>query len=133
MELRPIEWTARVLRKVGDELLKRNGIHGTWIDVGAHHGETTIGYARHTPGLTIYTVEPNLRAAVRMMGHTPNVIVIPMAIAENNGSAPFYINAYEQSSSLLPINEDALRTWVGVEKLKVESVVTVPTIRLDTF
>jgi FkbM family methyltransferase len=133
MGLNPILWTGRALRKVGNELLRRNGIQGTWVDVGAHHGETTIGYARHNPGLTIYEIEPNLRAALRMMGHAPNVIVIPMAVAEKDGCADFHINAYEESSSLLSTNEEALQTWVGVEKLKVESVVTVPTIRLDTF
>jgi|SRR5271165_846203 len=133
MELALIQWAGRALRKAGEGILSRRGINGTWIDVGAHHGEMTIGYARHNPGLTIYAIEPNLRAAVRMMGHSPNVIVIPMAIAEKDGSADFHINAFEQSSSLLPMNEQALQTWVGLEKLKVDSVVTVPTIRLDTF
>jgi FkbM family methyltransferase len=133
MDSGPIQWIGRALRKAGEGILRRSGLHGTWIDVGAHHGETTIGYARHNADLTIYVIEPNLRAACRMMGHAPNVIVIPVAIAEKDGCAEFHINSFEESSSLLPINEDALQTWVGVEKLKVESVVTVPTVRLDTF
>jgi FkbM family methyltransferase len=133
MGLNAISWTGRALRKVGSELLRHSGIKGTWVDVGAHHGETTIGYARHNPGLIIYEIEPNLRAAARMMGHAPNVIVVPMAVAEKDGCAEFHINAFEQSSSLLAINEEARRTWVGVEKLNVEAIITVPTIRLDTF
>ncbi len=130
---KPVRWAGRALRKLGDEIIRRNGIKGIWIDVGAHHGELTIGYANDNPGLRIYAFEPNLRAAAKMMGHAPNFVVIPMAVAEKDGCANLHVNAYEESSSLLPTNEEALRTWVGVEKLKVESVVHVPTIRLDTF
>jgi FkbM family methyltransferase len=133
MNLNPVRWAGRVLRKVGSELLRRNGMEGIWIDVGAHHGEHTLGYANHNPGLRIYAFEPNLRPAVKMMGHAPNFVVIPMAISETDGCANFHINAFDMSSSLLPTNEEALQTWVGVEALKVESVITVPTIRLDTF
>src|SRR5271163_4604915 len=81
----PTNWTGRVLRKLGTEILRRGGMQGVWVDVGAHHGETTIGYALHNPGLMIYAIEPNLRAAVRMVGHAPNFIVIPMAVAETDG------------------------------------------------
>jgi FkbM family methyltransferase len=133
MDLNPVRWAGRVLRKVGSELLRRNGMEGIWIDVGAHHGEQTLGYANHNPGLRIYAFEPNLRPAVKMMGHAPNFVVIPMAVSETDGCADFHINAFDMSSSLLPTNAEALQTWVGVEALKVESVVAVPTIRLDTF
>ncbi len=128
-----MNWTGRVLRRLGTEILRRGGMQGVWIDVGAHHGETTIGYALHNPGLMIYAIEPNLRAAVRMVGHAPNFIVIPMAVAETDGCAEFHINAEEQASSLLAFNEDAKRSWIGGEKLRVESATVVPTIRLDTF
>lgn len=128
-----IHWAGRALRKLGDEILRRNGIQGTWVDVGAHHGELTLGEANQYPGLRVFAFEPNLRAATRMMGRGPNFVVIPMAVAERDGCADFHINAHEESSSLLPMNEEALQTWVGVEELKVDSVVKVPTIRLDTF
>lgn len=133
MGLRPIELTGRALRKIGSEILARRGIRGTWIDVGAHHGEMTIGYALHNPGLRIYAIEPNLRAAIRMMGHAPNYVVVPVAIAEKDGSADFHLNEFDMASSLLPLNEEALRSWVGIDSHKVASTVTVPTIRLDTF
>src|SRR5262249_1155991 len=131
--LNPIYWAGRVLRKLGTELLKRQGLTGVWIDVGAHHGETTIKYAFHNPGLKIYAIEPNLRAAIKLMGHAPNYVVVPIAIAEKDGSANFHVNASEMSSSLLPLNEEAVRSWVGVDAHKVTSTVTVPTMRLDTF
>jgi FkbM family methyltransferase len=108
-------------------------MEGTWIDVGAHHGEVTCGYAKHNPGLRIYAFEPNIRAAARLMGHAPNYVVIPMAVTENNGCSEFFINAFEASSSLLHLDQNAVKSWVRGELLREESRVTVPTIRLDTF
>jgi FkbM family methyltransferase len=133
MGLKPIEWAGRALRKMGSEILRRNGIEGTWIDVGAHGGEVTLWHARHNPGLRIYALEPNLRAAAKLMGRAPNYLVIPMAVAEKDGCADFYISTFDVASSLLPFNETALRSWIGGEGMKVDSVITVPTVRLDTF
>ncbi len=133
MEFSLTNLAGRALRRLGEALLKRNGIQGVWIDVGAHHGEETMGYARHNPGLQIYAVEPNLRAAARLMGRSANYFVIPVAIAEEDGSAVFNVNQFEMASSLLPLNQEAVRSWVGVENHKVESTAIVPTIRLDTL
>jgi FkbM family methyltransferase len=109
------------------------GIVGTWIDVGAHHGETTFHHALANPQLKVFALEPNLRAAVRMIGRAPNFIVIPIAIAETNGCANFFLNDLEQASSLLPLNDDGVRCWGVAEVLKVNDVIVVPTIRLDTL
>jgi FkbM family methyltransferase len=133
MRLRPIEWAGRALRRAGTEILRHGGIEGTWIDVGAHHGEHTIGYAGHNPSLRIYAFEPNLRAATKLMGHAPNYIVLPMAVTETDGVAEFHLNAFDASSSLLPLDQDAARCWIGGEVLREEHTVTVPTVRLDTF
>ncbi len=133
MSLKTIELVGRALRKAGNEMLRRNGIGGTWVDVGAHHGEETLGYARLNPGLKVYAFEPNLRAAVTMIGYAANFVVFPMAIAETDGCGDFHINAFDAASSLLALNESGVRSWEAARVLKVESVVTVPTIRLDTF
>lgn len=133
MGTQPIEWAGRILRKAGNELLRRNGLKGTWIDVGAHHGETTLGYANHNPGLRIFAFEPNLRAAAKMIGKASNFNVLPMAVAEKDGFAEFHINTYDQASSLLPMDEKVRKSWAPLHDLHVESVVIVPTIRLDTF
>jgi FkbM family methyltransferase len=101
--------------------------------VGAHHGETTIGYANHNPGLTIYAFEPNLRAAATLIGRAPNLILIPMAVAEADGHAEFHVNAFDASSSLLRIDEDSRRSWTGGDKLETQETISVPTLRLDTF
>ena len=128
-----IVWPAQALRKAGNELLKWASIKGTWIDVGAHLGETTLTFANHNPGLIVYAFEPNLRAAHALFGRAPNYVVIPMAVAETDGAAQFHINSFEQASSLLTMNESARLSWRGGEALREESVLTVPTIRLDTF
>ena len=63
----------------------------------------------------------------------PQNIVIPMAVAETDGSSQFHLNSLEAASSLLTMDEDARRSWNGGEALREKSVVNVPTIRLDTF
>lgn len=133
MKLKLVEWTGRALRKAGSEILRRGGIHGTWIDVGAHHGEVTLEYALHNPALRIYAFEPNLHAAAKLFGLLPNYVVIPMAVAERDGCAEFHLNAFEGSSSLLRLDQEAVKSWVRGELLREESTITVPTIRLDTF
>src|SRR5882757_5129695 len=133
MGLKLIDWTGRALRKAGVEMMRRNGIQGTWLDIGAHRGETTLYSAIMNPGLKVYALEANLAVAAKLMGRAANYFVIPMAVAEQDGFADFHINASEVASSLLPLNEMSRRSWIGNETLKVESVVTVPTIRLDTL
>jgi FkbM family methyltransferase len=133
MRSKLIDWVGRVFRKAGVEMMRRNGMKGTWIDVGAHRGETTLYSAIMNPGLKIYALEPNLSVAAKLIGRASNYFVIPIAVAEQDGFADFHINASDLASSLLPLNQSSLQSWVGVESLKVESVVTVPTIRLDTL
>jgi FkbM family methyltransferase len=129
----PLRYAGRILRRAGNQLLKQASLKGIWIDVGAHHGETTLGYASHNPALTIYAFEPNLRAAAKLFGLAPNYVVIPMAVAETDGAAQFHVNSFDQASSLLTMDETARQSWKGDEALNEESVLTVPTIRLDTF
>jgi FkbM family methyltransferase len=133
MGFKSIDWTGRTLRRVWSEMLRRNGIEGTWIDVGAHGGQRSLSHAQQNPRLRVYALEPNLRVAAKLMGRAPNYVVIPIAVAEKDGCADFYINAFDAASSLLPFDGAALRSWIGEYELKVDSVMTVPTIRLDTL
>jgi len=123
----------RGLRELGTRLLNRQGINGVWIDVGAHQGEATFIQAQNNPSLTVFAFEPNWGLARQLMGRLPNFIVLPMAVSENDGVADFFLNAADVASSLLPFSTEGLRTWKGGEALRVESRVSVPTIRLDTF
>jgi len=104
-----------------------------WFDVGAHEGETTFPYAAADPSLLVYAFEPNLHAASRMMGRLRNFVVLPIAVAERDGTAKLQLNAYEQSSSLLPADRAGVEQWVTEQEFKVIGSVTVPTMRLDTF
>ena len=104
-----------------------------WFDVGAHLGELTFDWARKNPDCVVYAFEPNIKAASRVIGRLPNFVVIPMAVSTRNGFETFYENAYEESSSLLPIDPEVRDFWVRGENLEVVNSYPVPSIRLDTF
>lgn len=133
MKLSPRRYIASALRSAGTKILRNGGAKGVWIDVGAHLGESTLTHAIVNPGLTIYAFEPNLRAASSLFGRAPNYIVIPMAVAERDGSAQFHLNSLGEASSLLAMDESSRMSWKGGEVLREEAVITVPTVRLDTF
>jgi FkbM family methyltransferase len=123
----------RAVRSLGSEVQRRAGLSGTWIDVGAHNGEASLQAAIDNPGLTVYALEPNLAAFARILGRAANYIVIPMAVAEQDGVSDFYVNKADVASSLLPLNEASRQSWIGGEVLAVDAVRAVPTIRLDTL
>jgi len=106
---------------------------GVWLDVGAHLGETTFERARAHAGLTVYAFEPDVRLAAQRSGQAPNYIVLPVAVAEQNGFARFYVNTNTAASSLLPFDQDRLRQWIGGEDLGLQAETVVPTVRLDHF
>ncbi len=105
----------------------------TWIDVGAHRGEKTLSAAQANPALRVYAFEPNLHVALQLVGMAPYFIVLPMAVAEKNGAADFYLNSFEAASSLLPMDPQRLERWIDGDLLRVVSTISVPVIRLDTF
>jgi FkbM family methyltransferase len=123
----------RALRETFGRWARSRSYRRIWIDVGAHEGETSFPYAAADPSLLVYAFEPNLHAASRIMGRLRNYVVLPIAIAEKDGSAELQLNAYEQSSSLLPADEAGVKSWVTEQEFKVVGTVTVPTMRLDTF
>ncbi len=104
-----------------------------WLDVGAHHGQSTLNQAISDPAVTVYAFEPNLKLAAKLSGVTPNYVVIPAAIAKQDGVSEFYLNREDAASSLKPFNPQTVQEWIGGEELQVETTTTVPTIRLDTF
>jgi len=123
----------RLLERAGRRLRRFGQRKQVWIDVGAHLGETTFDHANANPNLIVYAFEPNLKLAGQRMGALPNFIVLPFAIAETDGLSEFHLNSYDQANSLLPFNREGLSQWSGPEKLRIEQVITVPTMRLDTF
>jgi FkbM family methyltransferase len=123
----------RALRETFGRWARSHEYRRIWFDVGAHEGETTFPYAAADPSLLVYAFEPNLRAASRVMGRLRNYVVLPVAVAEHDGTAELQLNAYEQSSSLLPADRAGVDQWITEQDFKVIGSVTVPTMRLDTF
>jgi FkbM family methyltransferase len=130
---RYIRYAGYLLGRVADKLQNQRRINGVWIDVGSHLGEFTFNPAQRNPSLMVYAFEPNLSVALQRVGTLPNFVMIPFAVAEQDGAADFYVNAYEASSSLLRLDPVGVKNWIGGEDLKETKKVTVPTIRLDTF
>jgi FkbM family methyltransferase len=110
-----------------------HALRGTWFDVGAYRCEHTYGYALFNPSLRVFAFEPNMQLAAKMLGALPNLIVVPMAVSETDGCAEFNITAYPASSSLLSIDDDNARKWIGNDEIRIVNKMTVPTIRMDTF
>ena len=110
-----------------------HSLSGTWFDVGAFRCEHTYSYALFNPSLRVFAFEPNMHLAAKMLGALPNLIVVPMAVSETDGCAEFNITAFPASSSLLPIDDDNARKWIGNNEIRTVNKTTVPTIRLDTF
>ncbi len=124
----------RGLTVVPNRRLRPRRYRSVWIDVGAHEGETTIGAAAARRDLIVYAFEPNLAVAARTMGRLANFVMIPMAVALEDGSAELKISAFDASSSLLDIDPGVAERWIGGgSDLDVVERITVPTIRLDTF
>ncbi|HEY1454995.1 MAG TPA: FkbM family methyltransferase [Candidatus Dormibacteraeota bacterium] len=123
----------RALRETLVKWARSRKYRRIWIDVGAHHGEMTFPFAAADSSLLVYAFEPNLRAANEIMGRLRNFVVLPIAVAERDGSAELQLNAYEQSSSLLSPDREGVKTWKSDAEFKVVGTVTVPTMRLDTF
>jgi FkbM family methyltransferase len=123
---------ARFAHRHGYSKLRLGRLNETWIDVGAHGGETTFESALRNKGLTVFAFEPNWALARQLMGRLENFIVIPMAVSTEDGTAEFMLNATDGSSSLLEMREEGKQVWSDYD-LSVTAKVTVPTIRLDTF
>lgn len=108
------------------------GYDAVWIDVGAHLGQGTLEAAVANPRLIVFAFEPNWAVARRVMGRAANFVVLPMAVSDTEGSADFFINSNEESSSLSLMEESGLSHWRDID-LSIAEKVRVQTIRLDTF
>jgi FkbM family methyltransferase len=130
-----VERLVRRARRVRADLrLRRRRYLQTWIDVGAHEGETTIRFAASRPDLLVYGFEPNLAVAARIMGRLRNYVVIPMAISLQDGTAELKLTAADAASSLLELDERVAAKWIGgAADLAIVSRQVVHTMRLDTF
>lgn len=128
-----IHFAGRGLRNASRVLMDYRTLRGVWLDVGAFKGEHCYGYALFNPSVRVFLFEPNLRLAIKLFGLLPNFFVVPMAVTERDGCSELNINSYVDASSLLPLDDQGVRRWVGGQDLRVVEKVAVGTIRLDTF
>ena len=123
----------RALRELRAVAARRRTVTDVWIDVGAHHGEKTLGASVFHRRRLVFAFEPNLDAFRHLVGRSRNYVALPWAVSSTGDLATLHVTRYEDSSSLLPVVEAGRERWIGGEDLVVIGERTVPTIRLDTF
>jgi FkbM family methyltransferase len=101
------------------------GVRRVWVDVGAHHLETTKGELRY-PDVAVIAIEP-LKEAWSYWPDSDRVIGIPVAIYLEHGAMDFHVNALDDTSSLLESTGDD-RTGAFTKTVEVRKV---PVIRLE--
>lgn len=103
-----------------------------WFDVGAHLGETTLKHALTDPSLTVYAFEPIPELARKLDDMAPdNYHVYDDAIDESFAVVPFYVHGANETSSLLPFNEEGKAAWGA--SFGDTNIINVKTFRLDWF
>ena len=100
-------------------------VRRVWVDVGAHHLETTKGELRYED-VAVIAIEP-LKEAWSHWPDSERVIGIPAAIYLDRGSMDFHVNALDDTSSLLESTGDE-RTGAFTKTVEVRKV---PVIRLE--
>ena len=77
------------------------GVTRVWVDVGAHHLETTLAAMQKNPDLALIAVEP-LSEAWETWPNSERIIGIPVALNRERGWQDFHVNRLDDASSLLP-------------------------------
>lgn len=107
----------------------------TIFDVGAFDGGTAQRYRRHFPQARIFSFEPS-DAAYRQLEHALTgdraFVATKAAVSDAPGEATFYINAHDQTNSLLP-NHQRVASIIPESQSRTLSSTTVPVIRIDDF
>lgn len=101
------------------------GVRRVWIDVGAHHLETTRAELRY-PDVAIIAIEP-LAEAWGTWPDSDRVIGLPAAIYLDRGVMDFHVNELDDTSSLLESSDTSARGSVT----RTVEVRKVPVIRLE--
>ncbi|MEE4537190.1 MAG: FkbM family methyltransferase [Erythrobacter sp.] len=106
------------------------------FDIGANNGKFAHSYRTCLPSARVFCLEPipHLAAKLReeQAGSREGVEVIEAALSDADGYAPFFINEFEDTSSLLqPDSEGMPESYRSAMKPKKR--VEVRTTRLDTL
>jgi FkbM family methyltransferase len=76
-----------------------------FLDIGCHHGETLLRFIESGVSCPAAAFDPskdNLDRAKKLLCRYPQISFYQTALSDRDGSATFYMNRNEQTSSLLP-------------------------------
>lgn len=103
------------------------------FDVGAHKGESAEFFHHTFPGATIYSFEPNPKAARQIIEKKiPGNQVFEFALTDFNGNVVFNLQDISHLSSLAPINRES-RDSLGYAEREEHECIQVEAIRGDEF
>lgn len=75
-----------------------------FLDIGCHHGDTLLRFVEsgiHCPVAAFDPFGDNLDKAMHLLRSYPRINFYQLALSNTNGTAQFYLNRNEQTSSLL--------------------------------
>lgn len=135
------KWRAKFLAAAGhsdpfDDLaiFSRKIQADLFIDIGCHHGDALLRFVEagvECPLVAFDPVARNLEIASERLAHLPNIKFERLALSDEDGSAKFFMNRNEQTSSLLE-NETGNVTSFR-EDTALIGVAEVPIKRLDAW
>lgn len=106
---------------------------GCVVDVGAHHGHSTLELLAVFPQARVHAFEPegtnHAAAEINLAGHEGRVVLHRAALSDRDGTATLQVNSHDGTHSLLEIG--AQRFW-GAWAGKVGEA-EVPTATLDSY
>lgn len=78
---------------------------GLFLDIGCHHGDALLRFLESGVRCPAAAFDPNPQSLTRAretLGRYHGISFHQLALSDQRGAEPFYINANEQTSSLLP-------------------------------
>jgi FkbM family methyltransferase len=105
------------------------------FDVGASRGNYAEGYIKIFSPCKIFCFEPLADCIVALKSRFINnssVETHQLALSDKTGSADFFCNALDETSSLLPFSPAAEMNWEGVD-IHTNNSIPVECITLDDF
>ena len=106
------------------------------FDVGAHVGQTAERLVAAFPLAHVYSFEPDPRSFAKLRTLTDiarRIDAINAAVGDTDGEATFFVNKFDQTSSLLKAAQDGPQYLVETEGLALQSEMKVPVLTLDRF
>ncbi|MGH7118761.1 MAG: FkbM family methyltransferase [Acetobacteraceae bacterium] len=103
------------------------------LDVGAHHGQSSLLYLDKFPAARVFAFEPesaNFAVCSSALAHVcDQVRVIRQAVTDHDDRVTLHINTHDGTHSLFEIGEQ--RFWAGYAAKRGEA--EVPAVTIDSF